>query len=328
MRPNWRRMLPWVAVVALALLAFGAVPHLHDEVDGQGDHCVLCHAQDAPFNRVRPPCESGSGRPFGRGPGCRSARPRDHAHGGRLPGAARLTPQQPWPAPEPANPSCCCARARSGAPALPHLGGESDVNPGSPGGPRPRAEPHPVVSRRVHPRECGGNARTEVQLPGGHGPSPRVRGKRRRAGLRWHPPGSIPASATETPRTASSTPAPTTQVSVASHLEDHGRGGLPTTSRDPKSVALSMAIDTAPPTSDRSALPRRPDTVGATGVRSSSPQPTTSDTSRVASSATMTFVTVTRRLRDRQPDGLPTAGDSRESVAFSMARSGRIFDGH
>ena len=49
MRPNWRRMLPWVAVVALALLAFGAVPHLHDEVDGQGDHCVLCHAQDAPF---------------------------------------------------------------------------------------------------------------------------------------------------------------------------------------------------------------------------------------------------------------------------------------
>ncbi len=49
MRPNWRRMLPWVAVVALALLAFGAAPHPHDEGDGQGDHCVLCHAQDAPF---------------------------------------------------------------------------------------------------------------------------------------------------------------------------------------------------------------------------------------------------------------------------------------
>ncbi len=49
MRPNWRRMLPWAAVVALALLAFSAIPHLHDEVDGQGDHCVLCYAQDAPF---------------------------------------------------------------------------------------------------------------------------------------------------------------------------------------------------------------------------------------------------------------------------------------
>lgn len=42
-------MLPWVALAALALLAFSAVPHLHDEGDGQEDHCVLCHAQDAPF---------------------------------------------------------------------------------------------------------------------------------------------------------------------------------------------------------------------------------------------------------------------------------------
>ena len=49
MRPNGRRALPWVALGALALLTFGAVPHLHDEVDGQGDRCVLCHAQDAPF---------------------------------------------------------------------------------------------------------------------------------------------------------------------------------------------------------------------------------------------------------------------------------------
>ena len=46
---NWRRMLPWAALAALALLAFGAGPHLHDEVEGQGEHCVLCHAQDAPF---------------------------------------------------------------------------------------------------------------------------------------------------------------------------------------------------------------------------------------------------------------------------------------
>ena len=49
MRPNWRRMLPWAALVALALLTCGAGPHLHDEVEGQGEHCVLCHAQDALF---------------------------------------------------------------------------------------------------------------------------------------------------------------------------------------------------------------------------------------------------------------------------------------
>ena len=57
MRPNWRRLLSGAALVALALVAFGAVPHLHDEAgngpgnsaDGQGDRCVLCHAQDAPL---------------------------------------------------------------------------------------------------------------------------------------------------------------------------------------------------------------------------------------------------------------------------------------
>ena len=48
MRPNWRRMLPWAALGMLALLAFGAGPHLHDEVEGQGERCVLCHAQEAP----------------------------------------------------------------------------------------------------------------------------------------------------------------------------------------------------------------------------------------------------------------------------------------
>ena len=42
-------MLPWAALAVLVLLAFGALPHLHDEADRQGDHCVLCHAQDAPF---------------------------------------------------------------------------------------------------------------------------------------------------------------------------------------------------------------------------------------------------------------------------------------
>jgi hypothetical protein len=42
-------MLPWVALAALALLAFSAGPHLHDEVEGLGGDCVLCHAQDATF---------------------------------------------------------------------------------------------------------------------------------------------------------------------------------------------------------------------------------------------------------------------------------------
>ena len=49
MRSNWRQTLPWAALAALALLAVAAVPHLHDEVDGHGEHCVLCHAQDPPF---------------------------------------------------------------------------------------------------------------------------------------------------------------------------------------------------------------------------------------------------------------------------------------
>ena len=48
MRPDWRSVLSWAALAALPLLALGVVPHLHDEVDGHGEHCVLCHAQDAP----------------------------------------------------------------------------------------------------------------------------------------------------------------------------------------------------------------------------------------------------------------------------------------
>ena len=49
MRLDWRRVLPWAALAALALLALGGVPHLHDGVEGHGEHCVFCHAQDAPF---------------------------------------------------------------------------------------------------------------------------------------------------------------------------------------------------------------------------------------------------------------------------------------
>lgn len=52
---NWRRTLPWAALAALALLAVGAVPHAHHEVEGQGEHCVLCHAQDAPLIASGPP---------------------------------------------------------------------------------------------------------------------------------------------------------------------------------------------------------------------------------------------------------------------------------
>ena len=95
MRPNWRRMLAWAALAALALLAFGAVPHLHDELEGQGDHCVLCHAQDAPF--------IASGLPANPDPPVRSAvlpvaATRVHrmtASGGGSRAPPRLTPQQP-----------------------------------------------------------------------------------------------------------------------------------------------------------------------------------------------------------------------------------------
>lgn len=41
-------MLRWATLGMLALLAFGAGPHLHDEVEGEGERCVLCHAQEAP----------------------------------------------------------------------------------------------------------------------------------------------------------------------------------------------------------------------------------------------------------------------------------------
>jgi hypothetical protein len=37
-------MLKWIAVLALALLALGAAPHLHDDA---GD-CVLCHVPHTP----------------------------------------------------------------------------------------------------------------------------------------------------------------------------------------------------------------------------------------------------------------------------------------
>lgn len=49
MGSNWRKVLVWAALAAFLLLAASAFPHLHDEADEQPDHCVLCHARDAPI---------------------------------------------------------------------------------------------------------------------------------------------------------------------------------------------------------------------------------------------------------------------------------------
>lgn len=49
MKSHWRRVLLGGALAVLALAAFGAGSHFHAETDVQGEHCVLCHAQDAPF---------------------------------------------------------------------------------------------------------------------------------------------------------------------------------------------------------------------------------------------------------------------------------------
>lgn len=48
MRRGGSSLLQWGAVVALALLAFAAAPHFHDEADGRDDTCVLCHVQGSP----------------------------------------------------------------------------------------------------------------------------------------------------------------------------------------------------------------------------------------------------------------------------------------
>ncbi len=41
-------LLPWGAVVALALLALAATPHFHNEAEARDDTCVLCHVQGSP----------------------------------------------------------------------------------------------------------------------------------------------------------------------------------------------------------------------------------------------------------------------------------------
>ena len=42
-------VVKWGAVLALALLAVAAAPHLHDETESVGDGCVLCPVHDTPF---------------------------------------------------------------------------------------------------------------------------------------------------------------------------------------------------------------------------------------------------------------------------------------
>ena len=41
--------LKWGAILALSLLALASVPHLHDEIEGGDDSCVLCHVHHTPF---------------------------------------------------------------------------------------------------------------------------------------------------------------------------------------------------------------------------------------------------------------------------------------
>ena len=49
MRRSPSALLRWSAVVALALLAVATTPHVHDEAEGRGDTCVLCHVQGSPL---------------------------------------------------------------------------------------------------------------------------------------------------------------------------------------------------------------------------------------------------------------------------------------
>ena len=42
------RAAKWGAVLALALLAVAAAPHVHD-ADTSSESCVLCHVDDAPY---------------------------------------------------------------------------------------------------------------------------------------------------------------------------------------------------------------------------------------------------------------------------------------
>ena len=49
MRRSRSTLLRWGAVAALLLLAVAATPHFHEEAEGRGDTCVLCHVQGSPL---------------------------------------------------------------------------------------------------------------------------------------------------------------------------------------------------------------------------------------------------------------------------------------
>ena len=49
MPSKWPTFLKWGAVLALALLALASAPHLHDELEGNDDSCVLCHVHHTPY---------------------------------------------------------------------------------------------------------------------------------------------------------------------------------------------------------------------------------------------------------------------------------------
>ena len=89
MRRSPSALLRWGAVVALALLAVAATPHVHDEAEGRGDTCVLCHVQGPPLiasNVHEHPDPAAAGSTLAHAPG--HARAAEIAgHGSRAPPA-------------------------------------------------------------------------------------------------------------------------------------------------------------------------------------------------------------------------------------------------
>ena len=49
MRRSRSTLLPWGAMLALALLACAPALHFHDTADQRDDTCVFCHAYGSPF---------------------------------------------------------------------------------------------------------------------------------------------------------------------------------------------------------------------------------------------------------------------------------------
>lgn len=89
MRRSPSTLLRWGAVVALALLAVATTPHVHDEAEGRGDTCVLCHVQGSPLiassvHEHPYPAAGGSARAHAPGHACAAE---IEGHGSRAPPA-------------------------------------------------------------------------------------------------------------------------------------------------------------------------------------------------------------------------------------------------